>query len=99
MPWVNSASNGSSNDTQPSVFSARVKKRAYSRCRMACSTPPIYWSTGSQWSAAALSIAPSASGAAKRRKYQAESTKVSKVSVSRSAGRPQAGQATCFQVG
>ena len=25
-----------------------VKKRLYSRCRMACSMPPMYWSTGSQ---------------------------------------------------
>ena len=32
-------------------------------------------------------------------KYQDESTKVSSVSVSRRAGPPQAGQATCFQVG
>ena len=23
-----------------------MKKRAYSRCRIACSTPPMYWSTG-----------------------------------------------------
>ena len=25
-----------------------VQKREYSRCRMACSMPPMYWSTGSQ---------------------------------------------------
>ena len=24
------------------------KKRAYSKCKIACSTPPMYWSTGSQ---------------------------------------------------
>ena len=28
--------------------SALTKKRAYSRCRIACSTPPMYWSTGIQ---------------------------------------------------
>ena len=32
-------------------------------------------------------------------KYQEESTNVSSVSVSRTAAPPQAGQATCFQVG
>ena len=35
----------------------------------------------------------------KRAKYQELSTKVSNVSVSRRAGSPQRGQATCFQVG
>ena len=39
--------------------SALVKKRAYIRCRIACSTPPMYWSTGIQWSAAARSQAAS----------------------------------------
>ena len=34
-----------------------------------------------------------------RSKYQLESMKVSNVSVSRRAGAPQRGQATCFQVG
>ena len=38
-------------------------------------------------------------GAQKRAKYQELSTKVSNVSVSRRAGSPQRGQATCFQVG
>ena len=43
--------------------------------------------------------ASSACGAVKRAKYQDESTKVSMVSVSRTDGLPQSGQATCFQVG
>lgn len=38
-------------------------------------------------------------GSVKRAKYQELSTKVSSVSVSRSAGPPQPGQVTCFQVG
>ena len=38
-------------------------------------------------------------GSVKRAKYQDESTKVSMVSVSRRAGLPHCGQATCFQVG
>ena len=40
-----------------------------------------------------------ARGLQKRAKYHDESTKVSSVSVSRSAFLPQRGQATCFQVG
>ena len=40
-----------------------------------------------------------ASGSVKRAKYQELSTKVSRVSVSRSAGPPQCGQVVCFQVG
>src|SRR3982750_4564904 len=38
-------------------------------------------------------------GSVKRAKYQDESTKVSMVSVSRSAWPPHCGQVTCFQVG
>ena len=60
---------------------------------MACSIPPMYWSTGIQWTAAAGSKGTSGlNGSQKRRKYQLESTKVSMVSVSRSAGPPQIGQ-------
>ena len=61
--------------------------------------PPIYWSTGSQRSAAACTVGVAAPGAVKRAKYQELSTKVSKVSVSRVAASPHRGQATCFQVG
>jgi hypothetical protein len=59
---------------------------------MACSMPPMYWSTGIQYLARASSIAPALSGQAKRAKYHDESTKVSMVSVSRLAGLPQEGQ-------
>ena len=61
---------------------------------MACSIPPMYWSTGIQWTAAAGSNGRvgASNGSQKRRKYQLESTKVSMVSVSRSAGPPQIGQ-------
>ncbi len=62
--------------------------------------PPIYWSTGSQRSATAGVVgAVSFQGSVKRAKYHEESTNVSIVSVSRRAGRPHLGQATCFQVG
>ena len=61
--------------------------------------PPIYWSTGSQPSAAARTVGVPARGAVKRAKYHELSTKVSQVSVSRVAGSPQRGQSTCFQVG
>ena len=62
--------------------------------------PPIYWSTGSQRvGGGAVGRAWRRAGAVKRAKYQDESTKVSMVSVSRSDGLPQTGQATCFHVG
>src|SRR5215207_3579928 len=48
MPCVNRALNGSWISSRPMSVSALTKKRAYSRCRIACSTPPMYWSTGSQ---------------------------------------------------
>ncbi len=99
MPCVNSPANGSSTARKPVRCIARVKKRAYSRCRIACSTPPIYWSTGSHAAAAFASTGSALAGLQNRAKYQALSTKVSNVSVSRTAAPPQAGQATCFQVG
>ncbi len=34
--------------TSPRSCITRVQKREYSRCRIACSMPPMYWSTGSQ---------------------------------------------------
>ncbi len=74
-----------------------VKKRAYSRCITACSIPPTYWSTGIQSLARSASKgASSISGEVYRRKYHEESTKVSIVSVSRTASAPQSGQSTCF---
>ena len=39
--------------------SAFTKKRAYIRCRIACSTPPMYWSTGIQRESTAGSHAAS----------------------------------------
>ena len=54
MPWVNSRANGSrrSFGATPRSASALVKNRAYIRWRMACSMPPMYWSTGIQRSTA-----------------------------------------------
>src|SRR5438132_7662820 len=99
MPWVNRPANGSARSRYPQRDNARVKKREYKRCSTACSTPPIYWSTGIQYSAASRSKATGARAEQKRRKYQDESKKVSSVSVSRRAGPLQVGQATCFHVG
>jgi hypothetical protein len=48
MPCVSRFVNGSSKSTRPASCSTFVKKREYRRCRMACSMPPIYWSTGAQ---------------------------------------------------
>ena len=61
MPCVNSALKGSWASISPRSASAFTKKRAYIRCRIACSTPPTYWSTGIQlsrtfWSHAASSL-------------------------------------------
>src|SRR5688572_7259637 len=54
--------------------------------------PPMYWSTGIQYSAAERSnMPPSNFGEQYRRKYQDDSTKVSIVSVSRRALPPQRG--------
>ena len=48
MPWVNRAWNGSWTSSSCMSASALTKKREYIRCRIACSTPPMYWSTGIQ---------------------------------------------------
>jgi len=64
MPWLNRDSIGSSNMPSgfrpmrrsaasvgaktPQSRMALVKKRVYIRCMVACSMPPVYWSTGSQ---------------------------------------------------
>ncbi len=61
--------------------------------------PPIYWSTFIQYAASTGSVGVSAWGAVKRAKYQDKSTKVSIVSVSRSAAPPQLGQVQSRQVG
>ena len=62
---------------------------------MACSIPPMYWSTGMKCRASSGSKGWSSDqGSQKRRKYQDESTKVSMVSVSRSAGPPHSGHVT-----
>ena len=46
IPWVKSDWKGSWKSSWSRSASALVKKRAYMRCRIACSTPPMYWSTG-----------------------------------------------------
>src|SRR5437868_8267902 len=99
MPCEKRPANGSSISVYPHSFSARMKKREYSRCKTPCSTPPIYWSTGIQYSAAARSKATGARAEQNRRKYQDDSKNVSNVSVSRSAGPRQRGQVTNFHVG
>src|SRR3546814_6949221 len=61
--------------------------------------PPIYGSTGSQRRITSGSKGLSAGADAKRRKYQLESTKVSSVSVSRTASPLHDGHWTSFPVG
>ena len=41
MPWFSWAENGSTKSIIPMSCSTFVKKRAYSRCSTACSTPPM----------------------------------------------------------
>ena len=48
MPCVKSRVNGSVASTSPASCRTFWKKREYSRCRIACSMPPVYWSTGIQ---------------------------------------------------
>src|SRR3954454_16539813 len=60
---------------------------------MACSIPPMYWSTGVHLAtASAVKGIVGSHGSQKRRKYHDESTNVSIVSVSRRAGPPHVGQ-------
>ena len=48
IPCVKSFWNGSCESSSPMSANTFTKKRAYSRCRIACSMPPMYWSTGVQ---------------------------------------------------
>ena len=41
MPWHSRFVNGSSTSTMPRSRRTFVQKRLYSRCRMACSMPPM----------------------------------------------------------
>ena len=45
-PWFSSRVNGSPKSTMRMSCSTLTKNRLYSRCRIACSTPPTYRSTG-----------------------------------------------------
>ena len=58
-PWFISAANGSTASTMPMSCSTFMKKRLYSRCRIACSTPPTYCATGIHSRTAAGSNGPS----------------------------------------
>ena len=92
-PWLNRRSMGSLKLTSPMSRITFVQKRVYSRCITACSTPPVYWSTGSQYRPACGSKGRWASrGLTYRYWYQDESMNVSIVSVSRSASPPHCGQ-------
>ena len=42
MPCVNRFAKGSLNSTAPKSCTTRVQKRAYSKCKIACSMPPMY---------------------------------------------------------
>src|SRR5713101_6774039 len=68
------------------------KNREYSRCNIAWTIPPIYWSTGNQYFTSAGSKGARSFLVSRYRiKYQDESTNVSMVSVSRRAAPPHFG--------
>ena len=71
----------------------QVQNRMFDAADILIDRQPLFHPCGSVVGAAAFH------GSVNRTKYQEESTNVSIVSVSRSAGAPHAGQATCFQVG
>src|SRR5215472_7845920 len=86
-PWLTRARNGSTKSTMPMSHSTLMKNLLYSRCNIACSTPPTYRSIGHHRRTASTSNGPNSyCGEQYRRKYQDESTNVSIVSVSRRAG-------------
>nr|BFE81944.1 hypothetical protein GCM10020093_045450 [Planobispora longispora] len=58
-PWFSSRAKGSVKSTMPMSCRTLVKNREYSRCRMACSTPPTYWSIGPHWRTFSTSNGPS----------------------------------------
>src|SRR5215467_4493454 len=57
-PWFTSAVNGSMKSSIRMSCSTLTKNREYSRCRMACSTPPTYKFTGAQRRTASTSNGP-----------------------------------------
>ena len=48
IPWQSRSLNGSSKPMRPRSWITLVKNREYSRWSIACSMPPMYWSTGIQ---------------------------------------------------
>ena len=50
IPWVKSPLNGSLKLNLGFLWAiACIKNLEYNKCNIACSTPPIYWSTGIQY--------------------------------------------------
>jgi hypothetical protein len=101
MPWVNRPANGSPlGRHQPAIAHRageeagieQVQHRVLDAADILIDRQPIV-------GAARVKSGPLFCGSVKRAKYQLESTKVSSVSVSRTAALPQDGQGTCFQVG
>ena len=54
MPWHSRLVKGSSKLNMSMSRKTLVKKREYSRCKIACSMPPMYWSTGMKLSTLSL---------------------------------------------
>ena len=62
IPCVNRLANGSSAADSPQSRISFWKNLAYSKCNIACSIPPMYWSTGIQYASRSSSIALSLPG-------------------------------------
>src|SRR4030095_12187291 len=96
-PCARNFRNGSSKSIKPRSFKAIVTKRAYIKCRTACSLPPMYVCTGNH-----LRVRHASNGMSSRsllgyrKKYQALSRNVSETSVSRRPGPPHTGQVVSY---
>ena len=91
MPCVNRFANGSSLSMRPSSRMTLWKKRAYMRCRMACSIPPDIEVHRQPVVRPPVDHPGVAARLAKRAWYHEDSMNVSKVSVSRRARLPVSG--------
>ena len=81
------------------VIEELVPEAGVEQWRVVCSMPPLYQSTGPQYSRASLDATAALSlwGSIYRRKYQLEPAHWGMVSVSRLAGPPQQGQVVFTQ--
>ena len=96
IPWEVRFAYGSFVGTIPISYKNLCQNLEYNKCRVVCSIPPLYQSTGDQYSNASLEAkALSLCGSMYLKKYQDEPAHCGIVSVSLVAGPPQCGQVVC----